>query len=148
MTKATVISTRKEMDIDATLALKDVDFAYMAGFFDGEGSIGLYKKGNGSGYTPVLTLAQRTPTALLLFHDTFGGTLRLVTRDDRETSNRPYYELKYERYEHCACLLRKLLPFLREKREQAEIFLSFTPRHEDREHGANIVQLLHNAKRA
>ena len=147
MSKAVVTSTWREMDYDAITVLTPLDLAYMAGFFDGEGCIGLYKKSNGSGFSPMVTLAQREPDILLAFHNTFGGTLRLISRDDRETSNRPYYELKYERYGHCAFFLKKLMPYLRGKKAQAEIFLTFIPRNEDRQHGDNVVQLLAEAKR-
>lgn len=48
---------------------------YLAGFFDGEGTISVYRNRKGK-YT-VLTIAvgQNDPTPLKLFHNIFGGSL-------------------------------------------------------------------------
>lgn len=110
----------KDMDIDRMLALTELDKAYIAGFFDGEGSVGMYHKKNGIALK--LSLTQNT---LDVLHDlwlTFGGAL--VTVAARENS-RAYYELRIERRDHVGAVLRTFAKYVRIKQDQVQLVLGY-----------------------
>ena len=138
MTKSSTVSRVViEMDFDRMLALTPTDRAYMAGFFDGEGSIGVYPRGKG-GYVTRLVIAQKKPETLLWLHGIIGGALRLVERHDRGNT---YYEIAIDDRKHIACVLRVMLPYLRDKKEQADLMLRFIAGDD-----TNIVELMAAAK--
>ena len=75
------------IDLGAVLALTAPERAYIAGYFDGEGSVGLYPKK--SGFALKITSAQRKPEVLFWLHSLFGGAFCTVVRADRGDT---YYE--------------------------------------------------------
>ena len=98
---------------------------YLAGIFDGEGCVGLWNqktKDKAPSASLQLRISMTTPFAVQLLHETFGGSLfadKVRYGKRRQTFTWVVYSRKAE-----ACL-RALLPYLREKREQAEIAVAF-----------------------
>ena|SRR3990167_4851389 len=95
------------------------ELAYMAGIFDGEGSVGIYS--NGHRNTVFLRL-QVANTSLLLMEwleERFGGSV--YTRNVKDL-----YQQRYDwqmRSREAAVLLETLLPFVLIKKAQAEVAL-------------------------
>ena len=134
-----------KLDIEAAHALTVADRAYIAGYFDGEGSVGLYPKK--SGFALKLTIAQRKPEVLLWLHGIFGGAF--VTVDRVERGNQ-YYELRLEGRELAMPLLRIIAPYVREKKEQIDLVIDHYTNIADKtlDDKNNVVLLLKEMKRA
>lgn len=113
--------------------MNDNDLAYLAGFMDGEGSIGLYrqspkKKRDGSprenpgnGYTLQLMAVNYSLLPIQRLQDAFGGAIssqRMVTDNTAY-----YYNLKNR--DKTKVALESMLPFLTVKHRQAELALEF-----------------------
>ena len=98
-----------------------MDSAYAAGFFDGEGSIGIYKKaGMRSSYQLRVTTAQKDRRPLAALQTEYGGHL-----------SKPLKSGVSRLIMHstgAADFLWDLLPHLIVKKEQAELALSFQSR--------------------
>lgn len=100
--------------------------AYIAGIIDGEGYIGVAKR-----RTPLMTSPKYTirigismceADALLLAKEVFGISRNFSTRRRRNPAHRPCLCLDLENYQ-AARIVRAVRPFLRVKREQADIVL-------------------------
>lgn len=133
--------------------------AYLAGLIDGECCIGAYnvrqKSSTKSPYAQItITTCMVTPFAVKLLQAVFGGTIKAMTK----TGNRRqtfHWCVRNREAESC---LRAVLPFLREKREQAEVALSLAELRRSRGHTLQLtdeeiadreqyVQMLKNLKR-
>lgn len=60
---------------------EDLDMAYLAGFFDGEGHVGIYErsdKQNGGSFRLEVGVTQCDPRPLYRFQEYFGGAVRLA----------------------------------------------------------------------
>src|SRR5207253_8426340 len=100
-------------------------FAYLAGIMDGEGCIGAWNrrsKNEGRKRHAELSLrvCMTTPFAVTMLHDAFGGSL--FAERSRTGRRQTFAWVVCHRKAESA--LRALLPFLREKREQAEVALA------------------------
>jgi hypothetical protein len=95
--------------------IEQLEIAYFAGFFDGEGSIGIYRK------KYVVCVAQCDPRPLHRMKEIWGGNVYQQTRMIK--THRPKY-LWQINGEAGRQFLIDTLPFLRGKKEQAEIYLS------------------------
>ena len=93
---------------------------YMAGFFDGEGYIGLLKrirKGKYLEYFIQLSIGQNDGAIVDWIKDNFGGNCYVVKRDDSfywTASNRSAYQI-----------LKRITPYLKYKKPQAELALKY-----------------------
>jgi len=62
---------------------EDLDMAYLAGFFDGEGHVGIYERSdrqNAGQFRLEVGVTQCDPRPLFRFQEYFGGTVRLTRR--------------------------------------------------------------------
>lgn len=119
---STVSRSVKPLVIERLISLTSEERAYIAGFFDGEGSIGVYNKRPGC-YSYRLVIAQRRPEVLVWLWECLGGALRCVVRHDRNDT--AYHELAIDHRQHIAAILRILLPYLRVKKLEADLMLRF-----------------------
>lgn len=93
---------------------------YMAGFFDGEGYIGILKrirKGKYLEYFLQLSIGQNDGAIVDWIKDNFGGNCYIVKRDNSfywTASNRNAYNI-----------LKEITPFLKYKKPQAELALKY-----------------------
>ena len=114
------------------------EIAYFAGFFDGEGSIGIYKK------KYVVCVVQCDPRPLNRMKEIWGGNIYVQTK--MKATHRSKYIWQTHGLE-ARPFLSDVLPFLRVKKEQAEIYLSvlgITPRGRGtsaQKHAANVVAI-------
>ena len=132
-----------EINHEAVAKLTEAQRGYIAGFFDGEGSVGLYPKK--SGFALKLSFTQRKPTVLLWLHGVFGGAFVSVDRTERSNQ---YYELRYESRASVLAMLDVIAPYVQEKKEQVDLVLSLYSTYEDRtlEEKNNVVSLLKEMK--
>lgn len=97
-----------------------MDDAYMAGFFDGEGYIGLLKrirKGKYVEYFLQMSIGQKDGAVMDWVVEHYGGHLHVVKRDNS------YYWIASNRAAYL--ILKRITPFLKYKKPQAELAISF-----------------------
>jgi hypothetical protein len=111
-----------------------MDKSYLAGYFDGEGTIGVYrskgckdpryKSGYKSGsWVRTVAVINTFRGVLEELHKTFGGTLR-KSRNSSLTKKQ-CYQWTIGSKDDIRDFLDTILPYLREKREQALVMLDF-----------------------
>lgn len=97
-----------------------LDWAYLAGFFDGEGCISLHSRYRTDGWRVRLTISQ-SDYRLRELHAKFGvGLLRRIEPTGRFRS-RPSYQWIINPAKDVAWILEGILPFLVFKKAQAEL---------------------------
>lgn len=98
--------------------------AYLAGLIDGEAWIGLYKRKrketNWYGYE--LTIANTDKGIIDWLKESFGGYIRIV--EPKGNRKRQYWWILYNR-KQVVRVLKKVKPYLKIKKEQAEILMKF-----------------------
>ena len=108
--------------------LATADAAYIAGLFDGEGSIG-FRRSHGTSKTHSKTSYLRlritnTHHEVLLWVAAVVGVGKVFTRPPSGKQRKPYHEWLLGR-ENVLKLLHQIFPYLRIKRLQAEIAFRF-----------------------
>lgn len=101
--------------------------SYLAGFFDGEGSINILKrlrKNFSPEHTLTVAIGQRDGETLDWVKDSFGGNIHLVKRDNS------YFW--YCSNKKALDFLKEVLPFLRYKKPQAELAVRFYSERSDK----------------
>ena len=93
---------------------------YAAGIIDGEGCILINKNRGGREYTLQIRVGMATTDAVGLMHKVFGGSLR-VCKHKNHTPMNAWVVSSIE----AEGLLRRLLPYLRVKKEEAKVALEF-----------------------
>ena len=100
------------------ISISQNEIAYLAGYTDGEGCIAVV-----NGTTIMVSVEACYPKIVHRYKQLFGGSF---TRHDRQTkNNRPYFRWRVHS-EKARMVLQTLLPFLREKKSQAELCLKFS----------------------
>ena len=119
---------------DGKTRRKELMSAWVAGFFDGEGTIGLYsyerlKKGNSPYIIKRLTI-ENTNKEVMDYYSEFLNENNIKhyrffhpKRKDRKSS--PIYAVSVVSYRGCEKLLKTLLPYLVCKKKQAQAMLEF-----------------------
>lgn len=87
------------------------EMAYYAGIMDGEGCIGYYR-------SLSVAVEGLYPKTIIDLHTVFGGSVSEIKRENK----RRYYRWRIYGQDAARCL-QMLLPYLREKKEQAEVGL-------------------------
>lgn len=103
------------------------ELAYLAGVMDGEGCIDIYGySGRWSTVTYRLDVkvGMAEPHAVLMLQSVFGGSIQSRARESIRGGNKPSYQWCVSGVLARECLAR-ITPFLRVKREQAELALEF-----------------------
>lgn len=105
--------------------------AYIAGFIDGEGYVGLTKReSNGkvnSALKPVVQISNSYLPVLEMILDLFpGGHLRVKKPQPKET--KPHHVLIYEGQSLLIYVLEMLIPYLVEKKWRAEVVVDWCRR--------------------
>ena len=107
---------------------QQVDLAWCAGFFDGEGSVTLARVrrtcGNRVNYRARVYVAQNCLETLNTFRDRVAENCVFIQLPDRETYTRPIYQLSYDGI-HAYRLLKKLRPYLVRKGPEADVIFEF-----------------------
>jgi|SRR5262245_4655501 len=97
------------------------EWAYLAGFLDGEGCIQAYKTAKRA-RRPKITIAQKDGEVLFWIQETFGGGLW------HNTKSGDYWLWYSDNLELTDWLLRGVLPFLKLKRYQALVAMALCER--------------------
>jgi hypothetical protein len=111
--------------------MHELDLAYMAGAFDGDGSISLIrrlgKNGKNNEYYALAQIEKVNSALPKFFHEVFGGQIIIskpnVGKDG--ISRMGTYQWKSPKGEKCKEILLKLLPYLCQKREQANLLIDY-----------------------
>jgi len=107
--------------------LSDIDLSYIAGFFDGEGSITIHHncrpspRGKSPNHTLQVSIGNTDPSILILIHKNFGGSIlarkrRPGHRDVTQWAIRAALALPF---------LEAIRPFLRMKSKQADVAIAY-----------------------
>jgi hypothetical protein len=110
---------------DADVAL----LAYVAGFFDGEGSIGIYRNGQGTFYLRTQLTQNITPDSQLLLEQlraTFGGNLSFMRARVYRGGAAYNWQLNGNLAARFLCAIP---PYLRLERRQAEVAIEWQSGH-------------------
>lgn len=93
--------------------------SYLAGFFDGEGSINILTRPRKQNieYSLTVAIGQKDGATLDWIVDNFGGKVYLVKRDGTY-----YWVCTHKR---AIVFLKQMLPFLQYKKPQAEVAIKF-----------------------
>ena len=102
-----------------------VDLAYMAGFFDGEGSVSLYIKGKR--YELQVCLSNTNEWVVRLFQFNFGGGVYLDKRNEKNPNHRDAWRWQL-RAKKAVKFLNVLHPYLILKKPQSALATSFQAR--------------------
>jgi hypothetical protein len=105
------------------LELTDIDKGYLAGFLDGEGSIGFTYRKDRHGYTPTVIFSNSDKSVLEWIRNRIGGILTRESR--RNPHHKDGYKLYFRSRADILPLLRTLLPHLKVKKKQAELMIQF-----------------------
>jgi hypothetical protein len=104
------------------------DLAYAAGFFDGEGCIGIWRMGNSS-FTLVLNVTGTNQAAIMWWKMKFGGRIVRVCNSHEDVRRADSWKWFCES-KKAKEMLEALLPYLKLKKSEAEIGLEFQ-QHKD-----------------
>lgn len=125
-------SRRKDEKISSIISMQDNPreaalLAYMAGIFDGEGTVGIKKylpKGNNRTmcYFLYLRIGMQSFDVMNLFKETFGGSLN--EERVRQEGKNPIWRWDATGKSHVAAILGALLPYLIVKKDQAILALN------------------------
>jgi len=120
--------------------MKRADIAYLAGFFDGEGSISIMRRAKGKPYWLRVQLGQANNWILKMVQFQFGGSL--FHHKPRENRREAW---QWSASANIAKdFLKCILPYLKLKRGEAEIAIKFQegkmPRHEALTEGEKAVE--------
>lgn len=98
--------------------MTEAEWAYLAGFFDGEGCISLHTRYKKDGYRVRLTISQSDPKLKTLYKQTGIGRIHRVEPSGRFKS-RPNYQWIINAHKEVELFLSHILPYLRFKKRQA-----------------------------
>ena len=104
----------------------DLELAYLAGIFDGEGCVRIHK--SGKSFVLQVNVGNTSPGIVNCFHKVFGGCVAPLGSPRMPHHKQGYYWKVYS--ENAYRCLKELLPFLLIKHEEAEVAIKF---HENRE---------------
>lgn len=114
----------------------DTDWAYLAGFVDGEGCISV-SKGTRQWY-PKLGISQNDQVVLLELYELF-GVGRFKIWQPKEGKARARWNIY--RAEHLRWILNGVLPYLRLKKSQAEVALHILDNRRDESAVSSLTEL-------
>jgi hypothetical protein len=100
----------------------EVEKAYMAGFFDGDGCLDVVAPPGKNGWSLRVRLGQVRVNGPVLFSETYGNPVRISTTGAKGASTVYTWELAKKL--GVRALLEDIAPFVREKREQVRIGLA------------------------
>ena len=123
--------------------LSNTEIAYFAGLFDGEGSIAVYTNKGDKSARFGITVGMVNPTVIEELRLAFGGSIYKQMRAGRPV----YYWRTFGK--RAELVLKILLPFLRVKREEAELAIAYRQynyRQGFQQNKQRIVDKVHNLR--
>jgi len=116
--------------------------AYYAGYFDAEGSLGVFPANAGRSWCTRISFGQTNPIVLQQLHSFYRGTLSQIRRQRVNWRDQTHWTLT--RFNVVACFLEDIRPYLGEKRDQVEAVLA---RFSTRMLAADARRLIRDLKR-
>lgn len=110
------------------------DLAYIAGVIDSDGYIGLTRSRENRrtkktySYRPTITITQTKPQAIALLKDI--GLGRFGIKKQQSKKHKSLYRWGIYSYRDVKFLIKRILPYLRIKKEQAKILLEYCKHRE------------------
>lgn len=133
-------NARRIMGRNHCAELSQVDAAYMAGFFDGEGCVVMGRRPSG-GYTLTISVNQSVKSADVLYwmQQTTGVGSNVVRHREPDSTHAAAmrWQLNSDAAEE---LLRQMLPHLKVKKPQAELAIAFQERRRNEGNGDKTWQ--------
>jgi len=116
----------------------ETDAAYLAGFIDGEGSLGVYYCGDGHTdsrhgnryYCPRLSVSGSELTSLNYVLFVWGGSLSSCSNHGWGTL---IHRVQWQRQSDIQYILQRVIPYMHTKKEQAKLLLRWVESRQDRE---------------
>lgn len=108
---------------------EDLEMAYTAGLIDGDGSFSLLlhksvtKENWRSYYEPCIQLSNQYKNMSVFLHKKFGGSLR--TKKPQKEHHKILYVWSLRSRNGCKAMIEKIKPYLKLKKEQADLMLEF-----------------------
>jgi hypothetical protein len=105
--------------------IDEKDIIYLAGLFDGEGSVFISKRKNGHSFDVRLAIYNTSEELMTWLRETFGGTVVVSIKQGKSIGIGNYKVRKnvlaWQKYRHVEVkkLLELMLPYLKVKREKA-----------------------------
>ena len=96
-----------------------LNWGYMAGTIDSDGCIGGGKNTNCHTYRPYLVVIQKDMKLIEWLYSNFGGSVNLVSRN--HSTRKKWYIRWMVTNQKCVDILKKCLPYLIVKKEQAKL---------------------------
>jgi len=111
---------------------------WLAGFFDGEGYVGMAGGcGASKGLYPRITITNTYLPVLKAIQAQFGGSIYICRKTDKDKGIRQCYTLSWS-CKKAITLLKELVPFLTVKKSQAELLiLGYTTHKRDGRSSSN-----------
>lgn len=106
-------------DVQNPLVLTEVEKAYFAGHFDGEGTIGM--RSNGKSFKLAIAVTNGYKPVLEKYQACFGGSVY----QSRNGTNKTLWFWRLTGYYACLNFMDCVLPFVMEKREQLQVARDF-----------------------
>lgn len=136
----------KELDVDRYLSMTDVERAYIAGFFDGEGLVGVYRHKNkfaknGLAHEVRVSMTQKKREVLDWIASRLGGNIRW---------GKDVWIWELHGNKQCPLFLRLIVKYTIVKRDQIEMALQFCKAYQEMtvEQKDNVVEMIKLAKKA
>lgn len=111
--------------------MHEIDLAYMAGTFDGDGSVSIIRRKSKNGqnfeYFALAQMEKVSPVLPTFFYNTFGGQL-IVNKPNVGKDGilrQGTYQWKSPKGEKCKEILLKLLPYLCQKKQQVQLVIDY-----------------------
>lgn len=112
------MADRYGINVEAVWALTEAERAYIAGFFDGEGSITVTWREAHKNVLVHCAASQSRPAVPRWLHDVFGGTFHI--EQPRNANTKPHYKWAVRGHNEARIFLQIILPHLRIKKQEAE----------------------------
>lgn len=139
--------------------MKKTDLAYYAGFFDGEGSIGIYFKNYKTGFSPTLRISLTNTNIWILqsFKFAFNGSIGPPSNSGFNKGRTPVWKWGAS-HRQALYFLEAIVPYLKLKRAEAELAIKFqkakapkgtktTPEHKALEEAQMILMKSYKSKK-
>lgn len=105
--------------------LSEIEWAYIAGFFDGEGSIFIQHKKTSRGYTDYQLSVSVTNTDFLIIQwikDNLGGNINFTARKHNGLKDRYAWRISGR---NAIPFIERIFPYLRIKKERAKLAIEY-----------------------
>lgn len=116
---------------------------YLAGYFDGEGTVGIYKvrSGKGEGFALHVIIANTYLPILVEIQEQFGG--KIFASEHTSPQGYARRTMHHLRFTGASArnFLGQIYPHLREKKEQAELAINFPSRRGKKNRDVDTIEL-------